>query len=226
MPHPLRWCWYLVRLALSITYAVLNFASKPGSRFIVVTVLAAGAYLFFPQVKGWIADTGLFIGPPDDPEALLFNLMVALTVLWLVCVFGSIGKPNIVLIGVVIGWWLTLDATWRAHLLLWLANARGSLPEDTVLYGVMVAVLLTAILLLFPLLSKALAAILGVFPPLPWPLRPRRVLAARNRVIVPAPAMQAVPPLCRAAPGEPYDVQAALPPEVAALLTPLPSPSP
>lgn len=220
MPYPLRVCWYLLRLVLSVLYAVLNFTSKPGSRYIVVAVLAAATYLCFPQVKDWLGGTGLFVGPPGDPEALLFNLMIALTVLWLVCVFFSIGKPNLLLVAVVIGWWLALDATGRAYLLLWLMSVRGPLPDDTVIYAAIVAVLLATLLLAFPLLSKAVAAVLGVFPPLPWPLRPRRELTARNRVIVPAPAAQAVPPLRRAEPTESYDLHTALPPEVAALLTP------
>jgi len=45
------------------------------------------------------------------------------------------------------------------------------------------------------------------------------VLKAKNRVIAPVPVALAVPRLRPSAPRPPHDLHAALPPEVAALLT-------
>jgi hypothetical protein len=217
---PLRWLWYLLRLAFCAAYAVVAFFSKSGARYLVTVGMAVGAWLFFPWVQALLHHAALWLYGSDQPDRFLFSIMLALSGLWLVCVVASVHGTRFLLVALLPGWWLCFDSGTRAMLLG--ASAEG---DYAALHIVLVGALLVFTLLALALLARVLALVLGTFPPPAWPLRPRAVLKAKNRVIAPAPVTLAVPRLQPPATRPPHDLHAALPPELAALLTPRPPPA-
>lgn len=212
---PLRWLWYLVRVLFCTAYAVAAFFSKPGARFIVAGGLASAAWLAFPWVQRVLSRAAFHLYGDDHPDKLLLSALIALSGLWVVCLIASVRGTRWLLAALLAGWWMGIDRDGRTMLLG--VSADGNYAA---LHIVLIGVLLLFTVLALGLLARVLALVLGTFPPPAWPLRPRAALKARNRVIAPVPVAVAVPRLRPSAPRPPHELHAALPPEVAALLTP------
>ncbi|MDG5497935.1 hypothetical protein [Niveispirillum sp. BGYR6] len=212
---PFRWLWYLLRVLFCSAYAVVAFFSKPGARWIVVAALTVAAWLLFPWVQQGVHGVAVWFNGNDRPETILWLVMLALSVLWLACLAAWIPGRWALLILLLLAWWLCIDRDGRAWVL-----ATSAQTGHLGLYASLIGAVLVALLVALWALAKMLALVLGTFPPPAWPLRPRAVLKARNRVIAPVPVAVAVPRLRPSAPRPPHELHAALPPEVAALLTP------
>lgn len=210
---PFRWLWYLVRLAFCSTYAVVAFFSKPGARWIVVAVLAIAAWLLFPWVQQGVHWVAVWFNGNDRPETILWLVMLALSVLWLACLAAWMPGRWALLILLLLAWWLCIDRDGRAWVL-----ATSAQTGHLGLYAALIGAVLAALWVALWALAKMLALVLGTFPPPAWPLRPRPVLKAKNRVITPAPVALAVPRLRRTVSDTPYDMRMALPRDVATLL--------
>lgn len=211
---PFRWLWYLLRVAFCSAYAVVAFFSKPGARFILVGALAVASWAFFPWVQGGLNQTSIVLVGDARPSTLLLGLMLVVSILWLSSAVYSMRSALPLLFILLLAWGLCFYGDSRTWLL-----AESAKSGHAMLHAVLVSALLLQLLLLLWALAKVLALVLGTFPPPAWPLRPRAVLKAKNRVIAPAPVALAVPRLRASATRPPHDLHAALPPEVAALLT-------
>lgn len=212
---PFRWLWYLLRVLFCTAYAVVAFFSKPGARYIIIAGLAAAAWLFFPWAQLALHHSALWLAGDAQPETFLLGLMLALSLLWLACPAYGVPGTWALLLLLLMMWGACLYGGSRTYLM-----AQSARDGHTLLLAVLIGALLANGLLSLAALARMLALVLGTFPPPPWPLRPRELLKANNRVITPAPVALAVPPLHRAPTGAAYHLHAALPPEVAALLTP------
>ncbi len=207
--YAVQWLWYGARLLFSMAYAVVEFFSKPGARWIVTTGLAVAAWVFFPRMAGFLVDVIVLLPLGDLSDALLRIIMLAFTGWWFVYLIKVRRGALPLFLLLLIGWGACLHSGTRDAVLS--MPFRPLVIADT-------AALLALFFLAHWGLSRVLALVLGTFPPPPWPLRPRPVLKAKNRVIVPVPVTLAVPPLLRPVAGASYDVRRALPRDVATLL--------
>lgn len=207
------WLWYALRMPFSLLHSLLSFISKPGSRYVVAGALAIGAVVLFEPLHWRFASIVHDAHFRDEREPVLLAFMVLITLAAPLSNFRSPRKARPALMLAFVGWLLVLYPPGRASVIDFVPPLANALT-----FAVLLAAALAIVWLAYWLISKSLALVLGAFPPPSRPLPPRRTLKARNRVIVPAPVRLAVPTLPpRTAPAG-YDLRAALPQAVAALL--------
>jgi hypothetical protein len=67
----LQWVIFLVRMVLSITYGILQFISKPGSRYIVPAAVALGGYYRLEWLQEQVVDVIYHYNNRDTPSILV-----------------------------------------------------------------------------------------------------------------------------------------------------------
>ncbi|TWB34324.1 hypothetical protein [Nitrospirillum pindoramense] len=192
----IAWCWYSVRLVISLTHTLLSFLSKPGARYAVGGLLALGGVWYADQLHRLLLSRPDFYPSRDPREVVLYAGIGGIAIM----AGGYLVKLR----------HLAQGGTKYAALALGLALVAGFyrpvheslLPfmpslRDPLTFHVVLAITLAGLAIAYRTASQVLAQMLGPFPPPSLPLPPRRKLKARTRVIVPAAVRAVVPPLPR-----------------------------
>lgn len=229
MSYAFGWVIYLLKLPFWLLYRLVEFISRPATRYVVPLGLAGFAALNWGTVQAFVFSYGSGGAPLYTPEEMLFTLMLALTGAWGVMVLMSSRLTFWAFLALAYAWWnyFTPNATLRVEALRFLASGSHGVQPDAILLAVLVALLAVLVAIPYTLFSWGFAVFIASAPIIRRPLPPIRALTAKNRVITPNPTGVVVPPLRRSGkPVQGYDLLAALAPEIRALMAVAPAAAP